>query len=76
MKLFPLEFSSIGNDMYWKLYDPDNEPPHQFVTFSGYSDHYWWNNVAPEQQLKPFPIGKFKYLVNYEYNFAVRIGEA
>lgn len=42
------EFSQSRNDMYWKVYVPEDG----FVRWGGYDDDYWWNNVSKSDRAR------------------------
>lgn len=47
------EYGSSRNDMYWELHFLDMVSG-EFVklTWTGYNDGFWWNNVAPTEQAR------------------------
>lgn len=58
------EFQSMGNDLYWKVYDMEDG----FIRWTGYDDGNWWRNVAPARRDKVGEKTGRTYRINYETN--------
>lgn len=55
------EFRQHRNDMYWSYYDSEDG----IISFNGYDDSYWWNNVAPTRYTKVGKNSGKKYTIDY-----------
>ena len=58
------EFQCLGNDLYWKFYDPQDG----FIRWVGYDDDNWWQNVAPKRRDRIGEVSGRTYRINFDTN--------
>ena len=58
------DFQQFRNDLYWKIYDSEDG----FISWGGYDDAYWWDNVSKskEAQIRKGNISGRTYKLNFE----------
>lgn len=61
------EFNQLDNDLFWDWYHYEfdiQERHFQKLSWRGYNDSHWWNNVAPKTDIQTCLCGK-KFKIDF-----------